>query len=126
MLSRLRPSQIPLRLRLTLWYTFSLGFILLLFTSFLYLQVRRSLIDQVDIALNLAANQALINVESLEGKLAFQPAAQNPDAIRNLHDDFVIYLLAQDGTVLDILSRDDETPVFSGQSAGFQALVNSD
>ncbi len=126
MLSRLRPSQIPLRLRLTLWYTFSLGFILLLFTSFLYLQVRRSLIDQVDAALNLAANQALINVESLEGKLAFQPAAQNPDTIRNLHDDFIIHLLAQDGTVLDILSRDDETPVFSGQSAGFKTQGYSD
>ena len=111
-LSRFRSIQIPLRLRLTLWYTFSLGLILLLFTAFLYVQVRRSLIAQVDAALNLAANQALINVDSLNGKLAFQSVAQNPDAVRHLSDDFVIHLLAQDGTVVDILSNDDEILAF--------------
>ena len=120
----IRPSQIPLRLRLTLWYTLSLAFILLLFTAFLYLQVRRSLIAQVDAALNLAANQALINVEGQDGKLAFLAAVQNPDAIRNLQDDFIIHLLARDGTISDVLSYDDEISAFSDQPAGFDTQLD--
>jgi heavy metal sensor kinase len=105
---------------LTLWYTFSLGLILLLFTVFLYFQIRGSLIDQVDAALNLAANQALINVNNVDGELAFQALAQTPDAIRHLQDDFLIHLLATDGTVVDTLSREDESPVFFELTAGFQ------
>ena len=119
MKARLRPSQMPLRLRLTLWYTFSLALILLLFTTFLYSQVRRSLIGQVDAALNLATGQALILVSEVEGQLTFQSNAQNPDAVRSLRDDFAIQLLAEDGTVLDTLSSDDQVPIFPIQTAAF-------
>ena len=38
MSARVRPSQIPLRQRLTLWYTLSMGLILLLFAAFLPLE----------------------------------------------------------------------------------------
>lgn len=111
MLSRLRPDQIPLRLRLTLWYTLSLGFILLLFAAFLYVQVRRSLIDQVDAALRLAAAQALISLGEQDGQSSFL-VDRNPEAVRRLNDDFVIYLRAADGTILDSLSSDDNLPLF--------------
>ena len=116
---RWRPFQIPLRLRLTIWYSFVLGFILLLFTAFLYFQVRRSLISQVDSALNLAANQALINVRNINGQPTFQANTQSPDVIRNLQDDFIIYLLAQDGTVADTLSSENQFPTFQEQPDGF-------
>lgn len=122
-LSKIRPFPIPLRIRLTLWYTLSLGLILLLFTTFLYMQVRRSLIAQVDAALNLATNQALIIVGDADGRLAFQNIAQNPDAVRNLNDDFVIHLLTQDGSVLDTLSNDNNVPLFSGQVTVFETLL---
>ncbi|MCI0575066.1 MAG: ATP-binding protein [Chloroflexi bacterium] len=126
MLSHLRPSQIPLRIRLTLWYVLSLGFILVLFTTFLYLQVRRSLVAQVDAALHLAATQALLSLGEEGGQLAFQNVERNPEAMRNLNDDFVIHLLAQDGTVLDTLSNDDDVPVFPVQATGFRTLIDEE
>ena len=125
-LLRLRPFQIPLRLRLTLWFTFSLGCILLLFTTFLYIQVRHSLLSQVDTALSLAANQAMIGVGARDEKLVFPVVAQNPDAVRNLSDDFVIQLLAVDGTLWDVISNDDEMPQFSDQSAGYHTQLSED
>jgi heavy metal sensor kinase len=111
MLARLRPSRLPLRWRLTLWYTLAIGFILLLFALFLYIQVRRSLIDQVDAALRLAAAQALISLDREAGQLAFL-VERNPEAVSRLNDDFVIYLRGADGAVLSTLSNDDNLPVF--------------
>ncbi|UCG26359.1 MAG: HAMP domain-containing protein [Chloroflexota bacterium] len=111
MSARVRPSQIPLRQRLTLWYTLSMGLILLLFAAFLYVQVRRSLIDQVDAALRLAAAQALISLDEEGGRLAFQ-AERNPEAMQRLNDDFVIYLRDPGGAVLSRLSNDDNLPLF--------------
>lgn len=120
-LSRIRPSQLPLRIRLTLWYTFSLGLILFLFATFLYLQVRRSLFAQVDAALSLAAAQALINLDDEAEQLAFQVEG-NPGAIRRLNDDFVIYLRGPEGRILDTLSNEDSLPQFL-QVTGFQTLL---
>jgi heavy metal sensor kinase len=122
MLSRLRPSQLPLRLRLTLWYTLSLGLILLLFSAFLYVQVRRSLITQIDVALQLAANQAFINVGEGEGQLVFQNIEDNPGAMRRLNDDFVIQLLTPEGTIGGTLSSDPDVPQFAAQASGFRTL----
>jgi heavy metal sensor kinase len=123
LLSRFRPSRIPLRLRLSIWYTFALGFILLLFAAFVYFQVRRTLIGQVDAALNLAANQALIGVRETDGRFSFQTAEGGPPALGNLRDDFIIYLLAADETVLDTLSAENEIPDFTGQTAGYDTVT---
>lgn len=105
-----RLAQLPLRIRLTFSYTLALGFLLLLFTIFLYSQVQRSLLAQVDAALQLAANQALLNASSEGGALAF--VERNPAAVRQLNDDFVIYLRAADGTIVDSLSNENELPSF--------------
>jgi hypothetical protein len=44
---------LPLRVRLTLWYSFAVGLLFLLLAIFLYVQVQRSLIGQMDAALEL-------------------------------------------------------------------------
>jgi len=119
-----RPLQLPLRLRLTLWYTFSLGIILLLFTAFVYIQASRSLMNQIDAALRLAANQALLNVAPAGGRLQLQTTTQNTSSSRHFSDDFVIHLLAQDETILDIISVEDEPPSFSSQAPGFETQWN--
>ena len=110
-MNQFRLFQLPLRLRLTLWYTLSLGLILLLFSAFLYIQVQRSLMRQVDAALNLTANQALIGITSTEGKLTFQIASQNQAIIDRLSDDYVVYLLSPEGTLWDMLGSEDEIPL---------------
>ena len=75
----------------------------------------------------MAANQALLNVGEANGLLAFQLSSQDPDALHNLSDDFVIHLLSQDGAVVDTITSDDQTPIFANLAAGFKTQVdNSD
>ena len=95
-------SRLPLRARLTVWYTLVLGLILLAFSAFVYARVRAGLLAQVDAALTLAANQALLGVAEGDGRLTFAESGRNPQALRRLSDDFVIFLLSPSGTVLDL------------------------
>jgi heavy metal sensor kinase len=122
-LSTLRPSQIGLRWRLTIWYTLSLGIILVLFVTFLYVQLRNNLISQVDVALQLATVQATINVNEEGGKLAFQNIGNISNESGNVNYDFVIHLRAPDGTIWDTLSNDDEIPTFPSPALGYHSVV---
>jgi heavy metal sensor kinase len=125
MLSRLRPFQLPLRVRLTLWYTLSLGLIFVVFATFLYLQVRSSLLAQVDAALQFAATQALLNVDEDDDQLSFENVSS--ETMRKLADDFVIHLLTPSGAIGDTLSRDHGLRAFPVQGVGsVTVLVNGD
>jgi len=124
-LTQMRPRGFPLRIRLTLWYTASLGLILILFAAFLYLQLRRSLLTQVDMALQVIAAQALINLDQEDEQLVFQIIENNPEAVFNLQDDFVIYLLAPDGSSWDRLGSDDQVPMVTTPTAGYTTLLES-
>ncbi len=117
-MARDRRFQIPLRTRLGLWYTLSLGLILVLFMAFLYFQVRSSLVAQVDAALDLAAAQALITLDRETGELA----GGNPEAIGRLNDDFVITLRAPGGALLDLLSSENNLPPFP-MATGFHTVT---
>lgn len=112
-----RILNLPLRIRLTLWFVFSLAVILLLFASFLYWQTERTLIRQVDTALALAASQAQLTVGRAGDRLELQ--TQNGSDGRRLQDDFVIQLLAPDGVAWASLSREDEFPQLGIEGAGF-------
>ncbi|MEJ2747456.1 MAG: ATP-binding protein [Anaerolineae bacterium] len=107
-----RPSQLPLQWRLTFWYLFTLGIILLLFATFLYFQLRHTLQNQLDTALQLVVSQAAINVDRDGERLAFQNVENEPAGGTLAGDDFVIYLLAADGTMWEK----------SGQLTGVQAV----
>lgn len=101
-----RWRHLPLRSRLTLWYLLTLTAILLLFLTFVYWQMQRSLLAQMDAALQLAATQAQLAIEVDGQRLAFQDVGNG--SARRLSDDFAIYLLAEDGTVWDLLGQPDE------------------
>ncbi|HLF80764.1 MAG TPA: hypothetical protein VI410_03280, partial [Anaerolineales bacterium] len=124
MVTRLRPAQLPLRLRLTLWYLLSLGLILLLFGLLLYWQVQHNLLGQVDSSLQLAAAQASATVGIQSGGLDFQNADASP-ALARLSEDTAIRLLADDGTVMDSLGRAAEAPVLTPAS-GYQTYFDGD
>lgn len=120
------PTRLPLRLRLTLWYTLSLTLILFFFTLFIYTLVSRTLVAQIDSALKLAATQALINVEVVDGRLTFQRSDQNRDTMSRLNDDFMIHLLNQEGAMLDSLSHEDEITLFAGFAEGIDTIYEED
>ena len=120
------PTRLPLRLRLTLWYTLSLALILFLFTLFVYTLVSRTLVAQIDSALKLAATQALLTVEVVDSRLTFQRSDQNRDTMSRLDDDFMIHLLNLEGDILDTLSHEDEITLFAGFAEGIDTIYEED
>ncbi|MDI6894497.1 MAG: ATP-binding protein [Bacillota bacterium] len=95
-------SSLPIRLRLTLWYTLILALALLCFGLFLYFTTARALHTQVDTSLQLVASQAVANLQDEDGR----PALQNSDEPGPLPAllaarGYVIRLLADTGEVLD-------------------------
>ncbi|WP_420643256.1 ATP-binding protein [Candidatus Leptofilum sp.] len=113
-----RPFPLPIRLRLTLWYLVVLGLLLLLFAGFLYLQLQRTLFNQMDTALELAAVQAQVMVVEQDGRLAFQSTPNSQTLSRRLDDDFAISLLSDSGELLDQLTSDDDIPLILPSGAG--------
>ncbi len=124
-MNRFRLLQLPLRWRLTLWYLLTLTLILLLFAGFLYWQVQRSLLAQVDAGLQLSATQALVTVNADNGQLVFQNIENTPELVRRLSDDMGISLLAPDGSVWVHLGEDDEAPILAPRS-GFYTVSDGD
>lgn len=107
-LLRYRMSQIPLRVRLTLWYLLLLGFAVSVFGVYQYFQLRRTLLASVDASLKLAATQALANVDMENGRPSFQNTENWSIASSALlRRDFAVRLLAPDGTVWDEIGATD-------------------
>lgn len=119
------PLRLPLRARLTLWYLLTLAVILVIILVFVYWQVQRSLLAQVDAALHVAATQALVSIRVEEGQLAFQNMEDNNVLARRLGDAHAVYLLAPDGTIWDWLGRRDEFPVHAPY-AGMETVTYQD
>lgn len=120
-----RFSRIPLRWRLTIWYLLTLGMILFLFSGFLYWQMQHNLYAQVDTTLQLAASQALINVDADGDKIAFQNL-DNPSNPQHQNEDLTFYLLSSDGTLLEQLGRNTTISPPQPQQTGFVTLIAGD
>jgi len=72
------------RVRLTAWYVLLLSLTLVLFCSYLYLRMEHSLLAQVDASLQLAASQALANIDDESGHPAFQTTESSQSVARRL------------------------------------------
>lgn len=114
-MNKLQNRHLPLRLRLTIWYLLTLLTFLLLFAGFLYWQVQRSLLAQVDTALQVVAAQALVNVDMENGRPSFQNTENVNGLTRRLQGDFAIFLATADGTITDHLGQIEEIPKFVPQ-----------
>lgn len=121
--NQMRLPELPLRIRLTLWYSAALALILFLFAGFLYIQLQRSLFIQVDATLQVAAAQAHITLGEDGGQLAFQGVENRLVAARTLNDLVVIYLVAQDGAIWDQLGSETDAPIVTPPKAGYTTLV---
>lgn len=110
-----------LRVRLTLWYVLLLGLSLFTFAAYLYVQVQRGLIAQVDQALQVAVSQAAATVDEEDGQPAFQDTEHSLTVERRLvQSGFAVRLLAPDGSVWQ--SFGDEVPGRGPQAAGYLTI----
>lgn len=97
------------RLRLVAWYTLLSGLTILVFDAFLYFQFREGLQKQIDQTLEVAALQAINNIDDghghastrySNGYLTFDPRRDAPALAEQLDDAGVsVYLLDLDGNI---------------------------
>jgi HAMP domain-containing protein len=116
-------DRTPLRVRLTLWYVLLIGLTSLLFSGYLYVRTQHSLIDQVDAALQVAASQALANLDDENGRPAFQNTGNKQAVARRLSEaDFAVRLLTPDGKVLDGIGEHMAVPAWTPTAPGYTTL----
>ncbi len=119
-----RLFQLPLQWRLTLWYLLTLSFILLLFTAFLYLQMRQSLLHQLDASLHLVASQ--IQIHHAGEQLTFQEAANPANSPSTASNAFIFYLADPNGEVWDTAGLATGQPLFWPPTAGITTVLTGD
>jgi heavy metal sensor kinase len=119
----LRGHSLTIRTRLTLWYLFSAGAVLVAFGLFQYYWLQSSLIASVDNGLEIASSQALGNIDNENGT----PAFQNTDTIAPLSghlgkDDFTVRLVSANGSFLDGIGAVNLAPAASSLRVGFATI----
>lgn len=118
--------RLPLRVRLTIWYILLLGLTLGLFSSYLYFQLKYSLLAQVDAALHVAASQALANLDYEDERLTFQNMELTQIARSNLSQPgFAVRLIGADGTGWDVLGNYPAIPSSPPPGPGYTTLTES-
>lgn len=121
-----RWSQLPLRWRLTLWYLLTLGLILLLFSGFLYLQLRANLLDQLDVSLQRVAAQTAVAAGADGTSLVFQDVDSQNENTPAAADPYFRHLAAADGTVWDRAGRAVTVPSLASPGPGLVTVREGD
>ena len=112
-----------LRWRLVAWYTLLSGITLLSFDLYLYFQFRDALLQQIDRTLEVAAIQAIKNIDDEAELLAFDPRQDAPALASLLEDAGVsVYLLSTDGTVKGHFGHGLTTSIEQPVTLGFKTI----
>lgn len=120
---RRQPVQITLRMRLTAWYTLFMALTLILFGGYLYFRLEQSLLAQMDTALQVAASQAITNLDEENGYLAFQNTETSQLMAERLSQTgFAVRLVTPHGTIQDGFGRYKEIPLFIPMATGYQTV----
>jgi heavy metal sensor kinase len=122
------PGGLTLRARLTLWYVGLLGLSLVLFGGYLYVRVQRSLVAQVDAALQGALTQAMATIEEQDDDW---PSLQETGEGRLvepqlLQTDFAVRLLAPDGRIWQQVGGEQVAPPLLPPSSGYVTIDAGD
>lgn len=122
-----RSATGTLRARLTLWYILLLGITLFAFGFYLYARLENSLLEQVDTSLQIAASQALNNLNDQGESPAFANTDHSQTMERRLGQAGVaVRLISRDGTLLDGFGSYRDLPDFLPVENGFRTLEADD
>lgn len=111
------------RWRLVAWYTLLSGLTLLSFDLYLYFKFRDGLFSQVDRTLEVAAIQAMNNIDDEEAFLTFDPRRDAPVMASLLDRAGVsVYLFNAQGTVKGQFGHVLTIPIQGALRPGFQTL----
>ncbi|MEZ4592774.1 MAG: HAMP domain-containing sensor histidine kinase [Chloroflexota bacterium] len=116
-----------IRARLTLWYILLLALTLLGFSLYLIIELRDTLLAQVDQGLQTGAVQAIGKLDTNGGAFRFTTSAANDTVGAELAQaNSALRLIGADGVTLDGLGTFQTLPVWLPQSPGFATLVNEE
>lgn len=116
-----------LRVRLTAWYMLLLALALVLFSSYLYLQLEKSLIAQLDTTLEVTASQALDKTIKREGHPAFQNNSESEGTTdRLIKTGLAVRLVDVCGTMWDGFGNYAAIPAVLPTSKGYVNLTARD
>lgn len=125
-----RFNQITIRTRLTAWYVLLLGCTLVVFDTYLYLQLKHSLLGQLDTALQVAASETFAEVIEVDGhpalKIKQQPEVkQQPETItRKLTNaGFAVRLVSPKGEIWDGIGSYQTIPPVKPMNMGYTSVT---
>ncbi|MHB9032189.1 MAG: HAMP domain-containing protein, partial [Anaerolineae bacterium] len=120
------PGVHSLHLRLTAWYVLLLGLTLILFSGYLYIRMEQSLLTQVDTGLQVAASQAMTNIDAENNQPEFQNNNVSQAVAQRLsHAGFVVRLVDLKGTVLDGIGDLTSLPPSLPAAPGYSTVGGS-
>jgi heavy metal sensor kinase len=116
---RRRLTRTPIRARLTLWFVGVMGGALVALSLFLTTQFHRSLMNSIDVGLQIAATQILSSVELDNERLMFADA-EILGASQLSFSGFAMRLVDLSGTVLDQRGNPGDQPAWGPPIAGYR------
>ncbi|KAF3883757.1 MULTISPECIES: sensor histidine kinase [Nostocales] len=116
----LRFSKSTIRTRLTAWYIVLLGCTLVLFSTYLYIQLESSLLGQLDTALQVAASETFAEVIEMSGHPAFKITNHSETITHQLANaGFAVRLISPKGDVWDGIGSYQVVPSTRHIKAGY-------
>ena len=116
--------RVPLRVRLTVWYVVLLGLTMTGFVGYLYFQLERHLLSQVDANLQIAASESLAHLNDESSPPVFQNTESYRDTARHLNQvGFAVRLLDLNGAFRDGFGRYQEVPTRMPMAPGYLTLT---
>ncbi|MBV6625175.1 MAG: HAMP domain-containing protein [Rivularia sp. (in: Bacteria)] len=113
----------PLRVRLTAWYLLVLSCTLIIFSGYLYLQLKFSLLSQLDTTLKIASTEILTNLVIEDNGIGFSNSEQFRSNQQQLtHAGFSAIIIDSDGNISDGFGNYKAIKVLLPQKKGYQKL----
>ncbi len=110
-----------LRVRLTAWYMLLLGCTLIFFSGYLYLQLKYSLLGQIDTTLKVAGTEVVTNLVVNGNRLSFNNTEQSRSNQQQLiQAGFVARVITINGKNEDGLGNYQNIQAIAPQKTGFQ------
>jgi heavy metal sensor kinase len=113
-----------LRVRLTAWYIFLFGSTLLIFSSYLYLQLKYSLLSQVDTALEITTSEILTNLSAKNGRIHFKDTEQFKLSQQQLTNaGYAVRIVGNNGQIWDSFGNYQTIPLLLTTRKGYINLT---
>lgn len=119
-----RFNQSTIRTRLTTWYILLLGCTLVVFDTYLYIQLKHSLLGQLDTALQVAASETFTEVIQVNGHPTLKIKQQSETITRKLTNaGFSVRLVSPQGEIWDGIGSYKTIPPMMPVKIGYTSVT---